>query len=78
MARIAGAAARGLVARIAYWMTRRKVGRVVMPVQIHAHHPRLLNGYGMMEQAQLAAKRVPPALKSLAGVRVAGLIGCPF
>ena len=80
MARIAGVEAEdaGLVARLAYWATKRKVGRVVMPVKIHAHHPRLLRGLGHMEMAQEAAKALDPAVKMLASIRVAMRIGCPF
>ena len=67
-----------LVARIAFFFTRRKVGRVIAPVTVHAHHPRLLRGYAGMEMAQEAASRLPSALKTLAGVRAATRIGCPF
>ena len=78
MARIDGAPARGLFVRLVYFMTRRKVGRVVTPIQVTAHHRTLLFGYGMMEQAQMSSRRVDAALKSLASIRVATLVGCPF
>ena len=68
----------GLFARFVYWMTKRKVGRVVLPVKIMGHHPRLLMGMGQMEQAQLAARSVPLTLKELAQIKTAMLIGCPF
>ena len=68
----------GLVARLAFWFTKRKVGRVIMPIRVHAHHPRLLRGLGGMEMAQQAAKTVDPALKELCGIRVAMRVGCPF
>lgn len=68
----------GLVARIAFFFTRRKVGRVIAPVRVHAHHPRLLRGYAGMELAQEAASRLPAALKTLAGIRAATRVGCPF
>ena len=44
MARIQGVDKKhaGLVTRIAYWMVRRKVGRVIEPIRITAHQPRLL------------------------------------
>ena len=64
--------------RIAYWFTKREVGRVIQPVAVHAHHPRLLRGLAGMEMAQKAARTLDPALKTLAGVRVAMRIGCPF
>jgi len=40
----------GLFTRIIYSMVKRKLGRVVMPVKIVAHHRKLLWGYGQMEQ----------------------------
>ena len=78
MARIDGPRRPGVIARLAYWHSRRKLGRVVTPVKIHAHHPRLLRGVGAMHMAQEAARSVPAALKSLACIRAAMRIGCPF
>ncbi len=68
----------GLFSRITYAMTKRKVGRTVMPVKIAAHHPKLLWGYGQMEQSLFASKLVDAGLKNLAQLRVATLVGCPF
>ena len=80
MARIEGveASRAGLFTRLAYWMTRRKLGRVIEPIKIHAHHPRLLRAVGAMEMGQEAARSVDPVLKILAEIKVATLIGCPF
>lgn len=84
MARISGVDARqqsllsGLFTRIVYAMTKRKVGRVVMPVKITAHHAKLLWGYGQMEQSLFSSKLVNAGLKNLAQLRVATLVGCPF
>jgi len=84
MARIAGASAHqgGLLRRlfvgIVYSLTRRRVGRVVMPVQVTAHHPKILWGYGQMEQSQMGSNLIDHRLKGLAELRVATLVGCPF
>ncbi len=79
MARIEGVTRGGsLLARFSFFMTRRKVGRVIRPVRVHALHSRVLYGYGQMELALDGARRVSPALKSLAQIRVAMRIGCPF
>lgn len=84
MARISGASANqgGIIRRlfvgIVYSLTRRKVGRVVMPVRVTAHHPTILWGYGQMEQSQLGSKLVSAKLKGLAELRTATLVGCPF
>jgi hypothetical protein len=84
MARILGAPVgqggpfRRLVVWIIYSLTRRKLGRVVLPVQVTAHHPTILWGYGQMEQSQAGSKLVDARLKVLAELRVATLVGCPF
>jgi hypothetical protein len=49
-----------------------------MPVKIAAHHAKLLWGYGPMEQSPLSSHLVDAALKDLAQLRVATLVGCPF
>jgi hypothetical protein len=84
MARIHGAPANqgGLFRRpfvgLVYWLTKRRLGRVIMPVQVTAHHSQILWGYGQMEQSQAGSKLVDPKLKGLAELRVATLVGCPF
>ena len=78
MARLQGAEPKGLFTRIVYALTKRKVGRVVMPVQLVAHHPKLLWGYGQMEQSLASSHLVDDILKNLAQLHVATLVGCPF
>jgi hypothetical protein len=68
----------GLFTRIVYALTKRKLGRNVMPVQVTAHHPAILWGYGQMEQALASSHRLDTALKELATLRVATRVGCPF
>lgn len=63
---------------IVYFLTRRRLGRVIMPIQVTAHHPKIFWGYLQMEQSQMGAKLVDPKLKGLAELRVATLAGCPF
>jgi len=84
MARVSGARAdqggpiRRLFVGLVYMLTRRRLGRVIMPIQVTAHHPRLFWGYLQMEQSQMGSKRVDHKLKGLAELRVATLVGCPF
>ena len=47
-------------------------------MQISAHQPWALFGTAMMEMGQLSFKSLPPRLKSLASLRTATLIGCPY
>lgn len=68
----------GLLTRVAYALTKCKVGRVVMPVQIVAHHSKILWGQAQMEFSLDASRLVDAGLKNLAQLRVATLIGCPF
>lgn len=84
MARIPGAANNqgGLIRRlfvgIVYSLTKRRLGRLIMPVQVTAHHPKILWGYGQMEQTQASSELICPKLKGLAELRVATVVGCPF
>jgi hypothetical protein len=84
MARISGAARKqgGLIRRllvgIVYFLTHRRLGRVIMPIQVTAHHPRIFWGYLQMEQSQTGSKLIDARLKGLAELRVATLVGCPF
>ncbi len=84
MARIPGAPRNqgGLLRRlfvgIVYSLTQRRLGRVIMPVQVTAHHPKIFWGYILMEQSQASSKLIDPKLKGLAELRVATLVGCPF
>ena len=86
MARIKGIEPQeaGWATRLIYWLVRRKIGkiagqeRVVEPVKIAAHHPRLLRAMGQMEMGQEAAQTVPSELKTLASIKAATLVGCPY
>ena len=70
--------------RLVYWFVQRKFAkltgqdRLVEPVKIAAHHPRLLRAIGQMETGLEAARSVPANLKNLATLRAAMQIGCPF
>jgi 4-carboxymuconolactone decarboxylase len=74
----------GWFTRLVYWVVRRKMGkltgqkRLIEPIKVTAHHPRLLRAMGQMEMGQEAARSVPDQLKSLASIKAASLIGCPF
>ena len=84
MSRIPGAAAnqggplRRLFVSLVYYLTRRRLGRVIMPIQVNAHHSKLFWGYLQMEQSQMSSKLIDHKLKGLAELRVATLVGCPF
>jgi hypothetical protein len=67
-----------LFTRLVYWMTKRQLGRVIEPLKVTARQGWLLWGSGQMEVAQMKMRSVDEALKALAEVKTATLIGCPF
>lgn len=73
-----GGLLRRLFVGIVYSLTQRRLGRLIMPVQVTAHHPKIFWGYIQMEQSQASSKLIDPRLKGLAELRVATLVGCPF
>lgn len=84
MARIPGAPSnqggpfRRMFVGLVYFLTKRRLGHVIMPLQVTAHHSTILWGYAQMEQSQSSSKVIDHKLKGLAELRVATLIGCPF
>ena len=79
MARIDGSDRGGsLLARYAFWVSRRRYGKVTGPLKLYARHPTVLYGAGQMEMALRRARRVPVNLRELAVLRVATRVGCPF
>jgi AhpD family alkylhydroperoxidase len=53
-------------------------GRVPDPVNVTAHHPLLLGGYGGLELAMERSKSVDHRLKELAALKAAAMVGCEF
>jgi alkylhydroperoxidase family enzyme len=79
MARISGLPEQtNLFTRLAYALTRRRLGRMVETVAVSAHHPRLLLGAAAFEQALGSAHRLDDRVKALAVLQAASRIGCPF
>jgi len=68
----------GPLVKLTYRLSRRKLGRDVDPIGVYAHAPRLLMGYGMLEQATAAQHTVPERLKALAELKAAALVTCEF
>jgi 4-carboxymuconolactone decarboxylase len=74
----------GWFTRLVYWFVRRKFdkltgkNRLIEPIKVSAHHPRLFRAVGQMESGLAAARSVPVDLKLLASLKAATLVGCPF
>jgi len=80
MTRIDGVPARkaGPFVRLIYRASRRKLGKDVDPIAVYAHAPRLLIGYGMLEQATASQHDVDERLKLLAELKAGALVNCEF
>jgi AhpD family alkylhydroperoxidase len=80
MTRIEGVDQRsaGPLVRLAYGLTRRQLGRMVDPVAVYAHQPRLLLTYGAFEKATEKLGSVDERLKALAELRAAAMVSCEF
>jgi 4-carboxymuconolactone decarboxylase len=88
MSRIAGVKSNrtGPLTRVILAVARRKTGqltgrmteRMIEPLEIYAHRPRLLIGYGMMEEATAKLHRVDERLKVLAELKAATLTSCEY
>jgi 4-carboxymuconolactone decarboxylase len=88
MSRIAGVKTNkaGPLTRVILSLARRKTGqltgrrteRMIEPLEVYAHRPRLLIGYGMMEDATARLHRVDERLKVLAELKAATLTSCEY
>lgn len=79
MARIQGMERRrSLVARLAFFLSRRSYGRVITPARVYALDSGLLLAVGLMEEVQEWAKQTSAPVKQLARMLVAWRIGCPW
>ncbi len=88
MTRVAGVSASeaGPYVRLAYFFTRRGLGRLagrqpermIEPLEMYAHLPGLLRGYGSLEQATARLHRVDKRLRALAELKAATLTHCEY
>ncbi len=68
----------GWLLRMARRFSRRKLGKDLELTAIVGHSSWLLGGVGAFETAMERATKLDPRVKSLAGIKAATLIGCPF
>ena len=70
----------GPVTRLTYSISKRKTGgeKVPEPVEVFAHHPLLLQSYGVFELGFERARKAPKRLKYLVEVKTAALAGCEW
>jgi alkylhydroperoxidase family enzyme len=87
MARLDGVRSQdaGLGVKLVYYFTRRNLAKLtgrtpgrLEPLEVYAHVPGLLRGYGRLEQATAKLHRVPWRLQILAELKATTLIHCEF
>lgn len=88
MPRLAGVSARdaGLSAKLAFFFTKRGLGqltgrqpgRMLEPLEIYAHLPGLMKGYGALEQAVGKLHRLDRRHRALAELRAATMTECEY
>jgi AhpD family alkylhydroperoxidase len=88
MTRIKGVSASqaGPFVRLVYRLARRQLGRatgrspegMIEPIEMYAHAPGLLWGYGQLEQATAKLKRLDRRLQHLAELKAATLTNCEY
>ena len=80
MTRIEGVAVDGAsaIAKEAFQKVERALGSVPEPLRVTAHSEAILQAYMGFERFLARAGRVDAKLKSLANLKTAALVGCPF
>lgn len=80
MARIEGIAPKraSWLVRVVYGMARRMFGQVPEPLAVNAHNPAIFRATIGYEYFLSKAKRAEERLKSLAALKAATMVGCPF
>ena len=64
--------------RYVFRESRKRFGKVPVPVAVTAHHPPLLAGYGLFELVTERSHRMDERLKQLAELKAAQLAGCEW
>ena len=68
----------GWLQKLAERQAKKKRGKDFEVFGIMGHHGLVLGAYGGFEMALERMRRLPGRLKSLASIKAATLIGCPF
>jgi AhpD family alkylhydroperoxidase len=69
----------GWLIRAAYFMVRRRYGKLMTPAKVWAHLPSASLGMAFaMRGIEEVSKGLDPKIKRLANLRTAQMVGCPF
>lgn len=67
-----------MFARLTYWFSARRFGKVADSLTLMAHQAWVLFASALYELGSERASAVEPRLKALAQIKAATLVGCPF
>jgi len=67
-----------LLARPAYWITRRMFGKVLTPIKVQARRPGIMWLGNLLGLAVEKSGKVEKRLHALAQLRAAQVVECPF
>lgn len=68
----------GFRARLIYWLTKRRRGRIHLATRVRAYDPKLLELAFRMDVHTSSQGTVGAILKQLAQIKVAVMVGCPL
>jgi hypothetical protein len=68
----------GLVTRLIFWFTKRRLGHVPLATRVRALVPKYFHNALRMDLYGISKGVVPMHLKELAQLKVALMVGCPF
>jgi alkylhydroperoxidase family enzyme len=79
MARIEAPEKPGPITRLVWRIAKRRTGgKLAEPVELMAHNPLLMQGYGAFEMAFQRSRQAPARLKLLAELKASALCGCEW
>ncbi len=64
--------------RLVYWLAQRMFKKLPEPLTVTAHNGAIFRAAAGYEYFLGKANRVEPRLKSLAALKAAAMVGCPF
>ena len=67
-----------LFARPIYWAVKRVYGKVITPIKVRSRRPKILYAEGLLDKAIHSKSKVGHRILTLAELRVAQIIECPF
>jgi hypothetical protein len=67
-----------IFARPIYWACKKLYGKVITPIKVRSRRPKILYAEGILDKAIHSKSKVGHRILTLAELRVAQIIECPF